>query len=91
MQRFKILHRTYYNFSALVQLGPHSLRLRPREGHELRIESSALDISPPAALRWQRDVEDNSVAIATFTEPACQLAIESEVVIQQYNQRNNFV
>jgi len=86
MQRFKILHRTYYNFSALVQLGPHSLRLRPREGHELRIQSSALDISPPATLRWQRDVEDNSVAIATFTEPARQLAIKSEVVIQQFNQ-----
>lgn len=86
MQRFKILHRTYYNFSGEVQLGPHDLRLRPREGHELRIESSVLEITPPATLRWQRDVEDNSVAIATFTEPARQLSIESQVVIQQYNQ-----
>ena len=86
MQRFSILHRTYYNFSAQVQLGPHALRLRPREGHELRIESSTLEISPPATLRWQRDVEDNSVAIATFELPASKLAIESQVVIQQYNQ-----
>lgn len=86
MQRFKILHRTYYNFSAPVQLGPHQLRLRPREGHELRIESSKLEINPPATLRWQRDVENNSVAIATFTAPARQLAIESQVVIQQYNE-----
>jgi transglutaminase-like putative cysteine protease len=86
MLRFKILHRTYYNFSAEVQLGPHTLRLRPRGGHDLRIESSNLTITPPAALRWQRDVEDNSVAIATFETPANQLIIESEVIIQQHNQ-----
>ena len=86
MQRYKILHRTYYNFTAEVRLGPHVLRLRPREGHELRIESSTLEITPPATLRWQRDVEDNSVAIASFDSPASQLLIESEVIIQQYNQ-----
>lgn len=86
MQRYKILHRTYYNFSAEVQLEPHTLRLRPREGHELRIESSNLNITPPATLRWHRDVEDNSVAIASFDTPARQLIIESEVIIQQYNE-----
>lgn len=88
MQRYKILHRTYYNFPAPVRLEPHVLRLRPKEGHELHIESSTLDITPPVAtLRWQRDVEDNSVAIATFNHfPIRQLRIESEVIIQQYNQ-----
>ncbi len=86
MQRYKILHRTYYNFSAEVKLEPHALHLRPREGHELRIESSNLKITPSASLRWHRDVEDNSVAIATFELPASQLLIESEVIIQQYNQ-----
>ncbi len=83
---YKILHRTYYNFSAAVRLEPHALRLRPREDHELRIESSTLEITPPASLRWHRDVEDNSVAIATFDSPANQLLIESEVIIQQYNE-----
>lgn len=86
MRRFKILHRTYYNFSDAVRLEPHILRLRPREGHELHIESATLDITPLATLRWHRDVEDNSVAVATFGSPARQLAIESEVVIQQYNE-----
>ena len=86
MQRYKILHRTYYNFSSSVLLEPHALRLRPREGHELRIESLSLEIHPPATLRWHRDVEDNSVALATFTEPTSQLSIESNVIIQQYNQ-----
>ena len=86
MQRYKILHRTYYNFTAPVRLEPHVLRLRPRENHELRIESSTLDITPPATLRWHRDVEDNSVAIATFDMPADQLLIESAVIIQHYNE-----
>lgn len=86
MQRYKILHRTYYNFSGLVQLQPHTLRLRPREGHELRIESSHLDITPPATLRWHRDAEDNSVATATFDTPTRQLVIESEAIIQQFNE-----
>ena len=86
MRRFKILHRTYYNFTGTVQLGPHALRLRPKEGHELRIESSSLDITPAATLRWHSDVEDNSVAIATFDTPTQQLVIESEVIIQQFNE-----
>jgi transglutaminase-like putative cysteine protease len=85
MKRYRILHRTYYNFPAAVVLQPHALRLRPRESHELRIESSSLRITPHATLRWHRDVEDNSVAIATFATPASQLLIESEVVIQQSN------
>ena len=85
MQRYKILHRTCYNFSAAVRLDSHTLLIRPREGHELRIESSILKITPPATLRWHRDVEDNSVAIATFDSLTSQLLIESEVIIQQYN------
>ena len=86
MQRYKILHRTYYNFNGFVMLGPHSLRLRPKEDHALRIESSTLKINPPATLLWHRDVEDNSVAIATFDLPTTQLMVESEVIIQQYNE-----
>jgi len=86
MLRFEILHRTYYNFTATVQLGPHRLRLRPREGHELRVESASVRTTPESILRWSRDVEDNSVAIATFESSTSQLMIESHVIVQQYNQ-----
>lgn len=86
MKRYKIKHETRYSFSGVVQLHPHTLRLRPREGHELRIESSTLDISPPATLRWHRDVEDNSVATATFSANTQDLSINSEIIIQQYDQ-----
>jgi len=86
MQRYRILHRTYYDFSTPVQIGTHELRLRPRSGHDLFIESSSLKIEPEATLRWQRDVEDNIVAIANFAEPSRYLSIGSEVVIQQYDE-----
>ncbi|MBU1659206.1 transglutaminase family protein [bacterium] len=86
MQRYKIIHRTYYNYSAQVRLGPHRLLLRPREDHELRIESFVIKTNPPAKIHWQRDAEGNSVATATFDLPASQLLIESEVIIQQYNE-----
>ncbi|BBO80874.1 transglutaminase [Desulfosarcina ovata subsp. sediminis] len=86
MQRYKILHRTDYNFSGPVRLEPHTLRLRPREDYGLRIESSTLTITPPATLFWHRDVEGNSVAVATFDLTTNHLAIESEVVINQYNE-----
>jgi transglutaminase-like putative cysteine protease len=86
MRRLKIVHRTYYNFAAAVQLGPHRLLLRPRAGYEVRIESSTLEISPAANIRWLRDVHDNSVAIATFDTMAAQLAILSEVVVQHYDE-----
>jgi len=86
MQRYKIIHHTYYNFSDAVSLGPHQLRLRPRENYALHIESFSLKITPTSSLLWQVDVEGNSLAVATFAEPATQLAIESEVIIQQYNE-----
>ncbi len=86
MRRLKILHRTYYNFSGPVQLQAHRLLLRPREGPTLHIESSNLDITPAAQLRWLRDAYDNSVGIATFGSPTAHLAIASECVVHQFDE-----
>ena len=85
MRRLKIVHRTRYEFPASVRLGPHRLLLRPREGHEVHIESSLLETSPPATLHWLRDIYDNSVAIATFDQPTTQLMIDSEVIVQHFD------
>lgn len=86
MQRYKIIHRTYYNYSNDVILGTHHLLLRPREDYELRIESFILKSTPQVKIFWHRDVEGNSVAIANFNQLTRQLLIESEVIIQQYNE-----
>lgn len=85
MKRYKIIHKTVYTFSAPVTLNAHALMLRPRDSHELRIEASILNIEPVATLRWMRDIQDNSIAIAEFTQQADRLEIYSEVDIQHYN------
>ena len=84
MQRLRIKHLTEYFFSAQVTLNQHMLLLRPREGHDVRIESSKLDITPAFNIKWQRDVFDNSLALVTFNERTDKLIIASEVIIQHY-------
>ena len=86
MRRFKLFHETIYDFQNEVTLGPHKLLIRPREGHDIRIESSTLNITPNATVKWYRDELDNSVAITRFTKSTHQLKIVSEVVIQHYDE-----
>ncbi len=58
--------------------------LRPREGHDVRIESSRLEISPAYSIKWYRDVFDNSVALVNFTQQANRLRVVSDVIIEHY-------
>lgn len=84
MRRLNISHVTEYRFASPVTLLQHRLLLRPRESHNVRIESSLLDIFPGHVLQWKRDVLDNSVALVRFTEVSDRLRIASDVVIQHY-------
>ena len=85
MRRLQINHITTYQYAESVILLPHKLLLRPREGHDIRIESAELIISPAHQLQWQRDVYDNAVAQATFIEPGSRLSIGSRVLLQHYD------
>jgi hypothetical protein len=40
MQRIEITHTTRYSYATPVRFLPHKLHVRPREGHDIRIESS---------------------------------------------------
>lgn len=74
-------HRTSYRYSLPVQLGPHRLMLRPREGYDVALESFDLQITPAASLSWARDVAGNAVAAAVFATPTDTLVIESRAVL----------
>ena len=87
MRRIRIEHTTRYLYSEPVTLLPHTLHLRPREGHDLRMESSRLEIRPAFDIHWQRDVYGNSVAVVSFHEPASELVITSEVVVEHYGEQ----
>ncbi len=83
MSWLRILHETTYRYKTAVRFGPHRLVLRPREGHDVQVKDMRLEISPAFELKWSRDVFGNSVATADFLRPADQLAIRSEVILQQ--------
>lgn len=85
MQRLNISHVTEYRFAAPVSLQAHRLLLHPRESHNIRIESSVLDIFPAHVVQWKRDVLDNSVAVVRFSHMTERLLITSNVVIQHYD------
>jgi transglutaminase-like putative cysteine protease len=82
-----IKHTTTYQYTETITLLAHKLLLRPREGHDIRIESAELTISPEHQLQWQRDVYDNAVAEAIFLKPSNNLSISSRVLIQHYDDR----
>ncbi|MGZ8181660.1 MAG: transglutaminase family protein [Methylobacter sp.] len=85
MRLLQIKHVTTYQYAETVTLFPHKLLLRPREGHDIRIDSNDLIIYPSHHLQWQRDVYDNAVTLVTFTEPSHQLSIDSRILIQHYD------
>jgi transglutaminase-like putative cysteine protease len=86
MQKLRVSHLTEYHYAGQVTLEPHRLLLRPREGHDIRIVSSKLDIKPAHRTRWYRDVYNNNVATITFTGPASHLSIHSEVTLEHYEE-----
>ena len=82
MPLLTIHHKTEYRYAYPVAFGEHRIMLRPRDGHDLRVKSCVLDITPkPMRLRWIHDVFGNSVAIATFDERADILAFTSAVTV----------
>ena len=76
-----IKHRTSYHYLQPVQLGPHRLMLRPREGHDIELVSFDLEITPNADISWARDVAGNAVATATFAAMTDSLTIESRSLL----------
>ncbi len=58
--------------------------LRPREGHDIHIEQSMLEVTPRHHIHWIRDVYGNSIAVVDFTERASELVVSSEVILNHY-------
>jgi transglutaminase-like putative cysteine protease len=83
MSWLRIQHETIYCYLKPVRFGPHRLVLRPREGHDIRVEEMSLQIEPEFDLDWSRDVFGNSVATIHLLEPAKELRIRNHVVLRQ--------
>ncbi len=83
--KIRIQHRTTYSYKQPVTFGEHRIMIRPREGHDVHIESSVLEIHPAHSIRWMRDVNGNSLAKIVFSERAAELVFYSELVLTQYD------
>lgn len=81
MNWLQIIHETAYTYRKPVRFGPHRLVLRPREGHDVRVEEMALEIEPAASVGWSRDVFGNSVAHVILFEPSAILRIRNRVLL----------
>jgi transglutaminase-like putative cysteine protease len=83
MPLLTIHHKTEYRYDRPVGFGEHRLMLRPRDGHDMRVLSERLDISPkPSSLSRIHDVFGNSVAIADFDHYADRLVFDSTITIE---------
>jgi transglutaminase-like putative cysteine protease len=82
--KLRIQHRTTYRYAEKVLFGPHRIMLRPREGHDIQIEQSVLEIAPAHCLHWIRDAYGNSIAVVHFTEPASDLMIYSALLLTHF-------
>jgi transglutaminase-like putative cysteine protease len=81
--RLHIEHTTRYVYARPVHFGRHRLVLRPREGHDLRVERLELRLTPAHELQWIRDVFGNSIAIVDWLEPADTLTIVNSVFVER--------
>ena len=84
MTILNVRHTTVYRYRRPVRLGDHRLMVRPRDSHDLRLIRTNLTFSPAASVRWIHDVFGNSIAIASFAEPAAELRIESGLRLEIY-------
>ncbi len=82
--RIRIQHRTAYHYSEKVAFNPHRVMLRPREGHDVKIEHSLLQISPAHSLQWLRDAHGNSLAVVYFLEMASELVVHSDLTLNHF-------
>ena len=85
MLTLDIHHTTIYRYANPVTFGNHRLMFRPRDSHDLRLVETALVISPaPSSVRWLHDVFGNSIAVASFGQPATELRFESRIRVEHY-------
>lgn len=82
-KRIRITHLTEYHYTQPVSFGPHRALVRPREGPDVRIVNTRVEIEPAATVRWMRDIEGNSVAILAFDAPAPRLRLFAEVDVDR--------
>jgi len=81
--RVALNHKTAYHYHRLVTLQPHVVRLRPAPHCRTPILSYSLRIHPENHfLNWHQDPYSNYNARLVFNEPARELIVEVDLVVE---------
>ena len=79
--RVAINHRTTYDFDRLINLSPHTIRLRPAAHSRTPIHSYSLKVEPEEHfINWQQDPFGNFLARVVFPERCRRLNVVVEVI-----------
>lgn len=80
---YDITHRTTYRFNTEVGLGQHRLLFRPRDGHDMRVLATSLEVTPPEQrVDLVNDVYGNSVALIQPAPSGSELTITSRFTVE---------
>lgn len=79
---YDIVHRTEYRFNNPVGFGQHRLLFRPRDGHDMRVLATDLQVEPTAlGVDLLHDVYGNSIAHVRPGGPADALIITTSFTV----------
>jgi transglutaminase-like putative cysteine protease len=79
---YDIVHRTEYRFNKPVGFGQHRLLFRPRDGHDMRVLATDLEVEPTAErVDLLHDVYGNSIAHVRPRGPAERLVITTSFTV----------
>ncbi|HEV7912312.1 MAG TPA: transglutaminase family protein [Albitalea sp.] len=85
---FDIVHTTEYRYAKPVELGEHRLMFRPRDGHDLRVLATDLQVQPGVHdIRMIHDVYSNSVALVQPQSPAAELKFTCLFTVEHTGER----
>lgn len=77
-----IKHHTEYRFDRLTSILPHVVRLRPAPHCKMPIQAYSLKVRPENHfINWQQDPFSNYLARLVFPEPARELILDVEVIV----------
>jgi transglutaminase-like putative cysteine protease len=85
--RIAVTHSTRYRYDAPVHLGPHLIRLYPRDDGSQRLRQQQLSVSPaPAGGAPQLDPDGNVALQVWFDRPTTELAVLSSFLVETLRQ-----
>ncbi len=80
--RVALHHRTTYNYSKTIHLGPQIVRLRPAPHCRTPVLSYSLSIVPSEHFcNWQQDPQGNYLARLIFNEPTKKFEVTVDLIV----------